>query len=98
MPRPSSTRPDAIGVVDVDPDSRSYGRLVGQFDMPNAGDELHPAQGGSTKLLVRAVTTYHTVDGKVRQIYWNFDLYRLLQQIGAMSRPRRLERQAASPR
>src|SRR5215468_4475454 len=35
------TRPDAIGVVDVDPDSKSYGRLVGQTDMPQAGDELH---------------------------------------------------------
>ena len=32
---------DAIGVVDVDPDSASYGRLVGQTDMPHAGDELH---------------------------------------------------------
>ena len=32
---------DAIGVVDVDPDSNSYGRLVGQTDMPHAGDELH---------------------------------------------------------
>src|SRR6185312_4449058 len=35
------SRPDAIGVVDVDPDSKSYGRLVGQTDMPHAGDELH---------------------------------------------------------
>src|SRR5262245_36754014 len=34
-------RPDAIGVVDVDPASRSYGRLIGQADMPHAGDELH---------------------------------------------------------
>jgi selenium-binding protein 1 len=34
-------KPDAIGVIDVDPASRSYGRLVGQTDMPNAGDELH---------------------------------------------------------
>ena len=34
-------RPDAIGVVDVDPDSSGYGRLVGQTDMPHAGDELH---------------------------------------------------------
>jgi len=34
-------RPDAIGVLDVDPDSKSYGRLVGQTDMPQAGDELH---------------------------------------------------------
>jgi selenium-binding protein 1 len=39
---PSRTgRADAIGVVDVDPASKSYGRLVGQTDMPNAGDELH---------------------------------------------------------
>ena len=34
-------RPDAIGVVDVDPDSNSYGRLIGQTDMPQTGDELH---------------------------------------------------------
>lgn len=34
-------RPDAIGVVDVDPSSSAYGKLVGQLDMPNAGDELH---------------------------------------------------------
>ena len=34
-------QPDAIGVVDVDPKSKGYGRLVGQTDMPNAGDELH---------------------------------------------------------
>jgi selenium-binding protein 1 len=34
-------RPDALGVVDVDPQSTGYGRLVGQLDMPNTGDELH---------------------------------------------------------
>lgn len=34
-------RPDALGVVDVDPQSSAYGRLVGQLDMPNVGDELH---------------------------------------------------------
>jgi len=34
-------KPDAIGVVDVDEASKSYGRLVGQTDMPKAGDELH---------------------------------------------------------
>jgi selenium-binding protein 1 len=34
-------KPDAIGVVDVDPASKSYGKLVGQTNMPNAGDELH---------------------------------------------------------
>ncbi|MGA8599527.1 MAG: selenium-binding family protein [Bryobacteraceae bacterium] len=34
-------RPDALGVVDVDPRSKAYGQLVGQVDMPHAGDELH---------------------------------------------------------
>ena len=34
-------RPDAMGVVDVDPGSKSYGKMVGRADMPNAGDELH---------------------------------------------------------
>jgi methanethiol oxidase len=32
---------DALGVVDVDPESSSYGALVGQVDMPHRGDELH---------------------------------------------------------
>jgi methanethiol oxidase len=41
MLSPNQSRPDAIGVVDVKPGSRSYGRVVGQFDMPNRGDELH---------------------------------------------------------
>src|SRR5215217_2639364 len=34
-------RPDAITVVDVDPTSKSYGQLVGEVEMPYAGDELH---------------------------------------------------------
>src|SRR2546426_9731378 len=34
-------KPDALGVVDVEPGSSSYGRLVGQLDMPHPGDELH---------------------------------------------------------
>jgi methanethiol oxidase len=34
-------RPDAIGVVDVDPASPSYAKTVGTVEMPNAGDELH---------------------------------------------------------
>jgi len=34
-------RHDALGVVDVDPASSAYGKIVGQVDMPNAGDELH---------------------------------------------------------
>ena len=38
---PKGSRPDAIGVVDVKPGSKSYGRLVGQLEMPNRGDELH---------------------------------------------------------
>jgi selenium-binding protein 1 len=33
--------PDALFVVDVDPQSTSYGRIVGQVTMPNKGDELH---------------------------------------------------------
>src|ERR1700720_367687 len=36
-----ANRPDAIGVVDVDPSSSSYGKLVGKVEMPNIGDELH---------------------------------------------------------
>ena len=38
---PSRLRPDAIGVVDVNPASRGFGRQVGQVDMPTLGDELH---------------------------------------------------------
>lgn len=34
-------RPDAIGVVDVEASSFTYGKLVGSLEMPNAGDELH---------------------------------------------------------
>jgi len=41
MLSPNSSRPDAIGVVDVKPGSKSFGHLVGQLDMPNVGDELH---------------------------------------------------------
>ncbi|MBV8551763.1 MAG: selenium-binding family protein [Acidobacteriaceae bacterium] len=34
-------KPDALGVVDLEPESSGYGHLVGQVDMPHAGDELH---------------------------------------------------------
>jgi len=34
-------RTDAMTVVDVAPDSPTYGQLVGKVDMPKAGDELH---------------------------------------------------------
>jgi methanethiol oxidase len=32
---------DAMTVVDVDPDSKRYGQLVGTVELPNSGDELH---------------------------------------------------------
>ena len=34
-------RPDALVVVDVDSASKKYGKIVGQVEMPNVGDELH---------------------------------------------------------
>src|SRR5437660_2610874 len=38
---PGSKLNDALLVVDVDPESASYGRRVGEVRMPNVGDELH---------------------------------------------------------
>ena len=38
-------RPDAIGVVDVDPESKGYGRLVGQTDMPHAATSCITSAG-----------------------------------------------------
>jgi len=32
---------DAIGVIDTDPASPEYGRMVGRTDLPNGGNELH---------------------------------------------------------
>jgi selenium-binding protein 1 len=37
----AAERPDAIAVVDTDPDSADYGRVVGWTDLPHTGDELH---------------------------------------------------------
>jgi selenium-binding protein 1 len=34
-------RPDALCVVDLKPASNTYGQIVGQLEMTNAGDELH---------------------------------------------------------
>jgi methanethiol oxidase len=34
-------KPDALAVVDVDQQSKAYGRVIGQVEMPNSGDELH---------------------------------------------------------
>ncbi|SDR40265.1 selenium-binding protein 1 [Rhizobiales bacterium GAS191] len=38
---PDRRKPDAIAVVDVDPQSPAYSSIVGTVEMPNIGDELH---------------------------------------------------------
>ena len=38
---PERRRPDRLAVVDVDPQSPSYARIVGRVTLPGAGDELH---------------------------------------------------------
>ncbi|MGW7533324.1 selenium-binding protein SBP56-related protein [Amycolatopsis sp. NPDC054798] len=38
---PGGNRPDALSVLDLDPESATYGQLTGRLDMPNVGDELH---------------------------------------------------------
>lgn len=35
-------RPDALSAVDVDPQSGTYGQVVGRVEMPHPGDELPP--------------------------------------------------------
>ncbi|MDI5942950.1 selenium-binding protein SBP56-related protein [Micromonospora sp. DH15] len=37
----AAERPDALAVLDTDPDSPEYGRVVGWTDLPHTGDELH---------------------------------------------------------
>jgi len=32
---------DGMATLDVDPGSKSYGRMIGRVDMPGSGDELH---------------------------------------------------------
>ncbi len=39
--RPGGDRPDGLVVVDVDPQSLSYGQVLHRMDLPYAGDELH---------------------------------------------------------
>ncbi len=34
-------RPDALGVLDVNPESSTYAQVVGRMEFPHAGDELH---------------------------------------------------------
>ena len=38
---PERQVPDEVAVVDVNPSSSSYGKIVGRTAMPNVGDELH---------------------------------------------------------
>ena len=38
---PDASRPDAIAVVDVDPQSPGYGSVIHRLDMPYKGDEFH---------------------------------------------------------
>jgi selenium-binding protein 1 len=38
---PDASRPDALAVVDVDPESRTYGSVLHRLDMPHRGDEFH---------------------------------------------------------
>ncbi len=38
---PGDQRPDAMTVVDVDPNSSTVGKIVNTLPMPNVGDELH---------------------------------------------------------
>jgi selenium-binding protein 1 len=37
----AGAQPDALSVVDTDPESESFGRVVGWADLPTRGDELH---------------------------------------------------------
>ncbi len=38
---PTGTQPDALTVVDVNPHSSAYGKVISQLTLPNIGDELH---------------------------------------------------------
>ena len=38
---PARKQPDGIAIVDVDPKSSSYSKIVGTVTVPNAGDEFH---------------------------------------------------------
>ncbi len=41
MLSPDGSQPDGLAVVDVDPGSASFGKIVHQVLMPNTGDEFH---------------------------------------------------------
>src|SRR5690348_11573781 len=38
---PDRAKPDALAVIDVDPQSATYGSVIGQLHMPFSGDEFH---------------------------------------------------------
>jgi selenium-binding protein 1 len=40
-PTPANGRHDALCIIDLDPDSKTYSQIVGRAEVPNAGDELH---------------------------------------------------------
>src|SRR5271169_1159399 len=40
-PDPSNGKHDSLSVIDTDPESDTYGKIVGRTEVPNAGDELH---------------------------------------------------------
>jgi len=41
MLSPDGTLPDGLAVVDVNPISKDFGKIVHQLIMPNRGDEFH---------------------------------------------------------
>jgi len=41
MLSPDGSQPDGLAVVDVDPNSENFGKIVHQLLMPNKGDEFH---------------------------------------------------------
>ncbi|MEJ2754035.1 MAG: selenium-binding protein SBP56-related protein, partial [Chloroflexota bacterium] len=41
MLSPDGSEPDGVAVVNVDPKSKEYGKIVHQVIMPNKGDEFH---------------------------------------------------------
>jgi selenium-binding protein 1 len=40
-PTPGNGRTDALCVIDLDPQSKTYSQIVGRTEVPNVGDEMH---------------------------------------------------------
>ena len=53
MLSPDFSQPDGLAVVDVDPGSQSYGKIVHTVMMPNKGDEFHHLDGMPAHLRYR---------------------------------------------